>query len=179
MDVTLLSLCLMYQAESALDMKHFSNSCFHRTARDRLLVVESFGRAAGEAHVRPLDRGGTMSIESALEAFEKFAVQCPHRYVVPLPPRPCNGLNIEIGQPSPRCLLKLPDDWSPAMRERGGLIWILSGGGCLEFGHCTPRCALGQRWCPECGHRKEHHEILDSCCVDVEGWPCGCDHKWP
>jgi hypothetical protein len=52
--------------------------------------------------------------------------------------RPANALNIEIGTPMERCLLKLPDGWT----EKGltASRWLLSGGDCLIFGICSSNC---------------------------------------
>lgn len=62
---------------------------------------------------------------------------CKSRVSLPLEPRPCNGLNIEISQSSPRCLNRPPADWPAGMSLR----WIGSGGSPLVFGLCNPeRC---------------------------------------
>jgi hypothetical protein len=50
--------------------------------------------------------------------------------------RPANALNIEVGQPLPRCRLKLPEHWSGP--GRSSLRWLASGGSPLVFGLCTP-----------------------------------------
>jgi hypothetical protein len=53
-----------------------------------------------------------------------------------LPRRRANGLNIEVGTPAPRCLLKLPDHWRGP--GASAIRWLASGGSALVFGHCTP-----------------------------------------
>lgn len=45
--------------------------------------------------------------------------------------RPGNALNVEVGQPAPRCLLKT--EWSDRI---SGYRWLASGGSLLVFGPC-------------------------------------------
>ena len=54
---------------------------------------------------------------------------CGQRVDPSLERRPCNGLNVEIGSPSPRCLSKSPDG--------RGLLWYFSGGSVLAYGVCS------------------------------------------
>lgn len=63
---------------------------------------------------------------------------CIYRLATLLPRRPVNGLNVEIGQPAPRCTLKLPDHWTG--KGRSALRWLGSGGSPLVFGHCSACC---------------------------------------
>jgi len=55
---------------------------------------------------------------------------CGQRVTPSGEPRPCNGLNVEIGAPSSRCLSKSPDG--------RGLLWYFSGGRVSAYGVCCP-----------------------------------------
>lgn len=106
------------------------------------------------------------------QGFKRFAANCPHRRVPPSPRRPANALNLEAGYfPLARCTAKPPADWPANMVLR----WLGSGGELFVFGLCSPDCALGQRWCPRCDHRIEHHGP-SGCCVrdDETPFPCAC-----
>lgn len=54
----------------------------------------------------------------------------------PLPRRPGNALNVEIGAPLDRCLDKRPRHWPASM---SAIRWLGSGGSPLILGACTPR----------------------------------------
>ena len=108
------------------------------------------------------------------QAFEQYASKCPHRVTTEVERRPANALCIESFTGSARCLLKLPDHWEEGT---SALRWIGSGGSVLVFGLCSRPCANGMVWCPECGHRKEHH--WDQGCVvkkTGESCLCNCQH---
>lgn len=65
-------------------------------------------------------------------------VDCPYRTGADLPRRPANALNIEVGAPLPRCVLKTPEHWgdsAPSARR-----WLLSGGSPFVFGPCSTDC---------------------------------------
>lgn len=63
---------------------------------------------------------------------------CPHRVEVLQERRRANALNVEIGTPLPRCLLKVPEHWPSD--APGALRWLGSGGSALVFGPCSARC---------------------------------------
>ena len=103
-------------------------------------------------------------------SFVTFRDNCPYLRRPRLEPRRSNAFNIEIGAPALRCILKPPASWPEGMVLR----WIGSGGSLLVFGKCTAGdCALGQQWCPKCGHRMEFHgmKLGMDCCV----LGCSCD----
>ncbi len=60
--------------------------------------------------------------------FSEVVSACPSRRAMGVERRPANALNIEIGQPLPRCMEQSPDG--------RGLAWILSGGSALAYGTC-------------------------------------------
>jgi hypothetical protein len=63
---------------------------------------------------------------------------CPHLIELETPRRPGNALNVEVGTPAPRCLLRIPAHWREGA---SALRWIGSGGSPLVFGRCRPgRC---------------------------------------
>lgn len=70
-------------------------------------------------------------------------------------PRQRNAPRIEVLDPSPRCILKLPEHWSEGAKRAGGLRWICSGGDIFVFGICTPKS------CPELKQREEQDENDD------------------
>lgn len=73
---------------------------------------------------------------------ESLTAKCSHRAESVLERRPVNGLNLEIGTPSARCLLKEPKHWPVKdMASR----WIRSGGSPLVFGHCNQHCPLNTK----------------------------------
>lgn len=53
---------------------------------------------------------------------------CPARRTLPVERRPGNALNVEIGEPLPRCMEQSPDG--------RGSAWMLSGGSLLAYGAC-------------------------------------------
>jgi hypothetical protein len=61
---------------------------------------------------------------------------CRYRVELEVLRRRCNGLNVEIGIPIPRCRLKPPEEWPNGAVMVGR--WLLSGGSPLVLGHCTP-----------------------------------------
>lgn len=72
-------------------------------------------------------------------AFDAMASRCGERLDVPLERRPANALNVEIGQPLPRCRLRTPPEWSGF--DPRGARWLLSGGSPLILAPCSrSRC---------------------------------------
>ena len=69
--------------------------------------------------------------------------QCPERVELPVPRRPANALNVEIGTPLPRCRLKTPSNWGD--HDPRGTRWILSGGDPLVLWVCSVDCPLDHR----------------------------------
>ena len=67
---------------------------------------------------------------------------CKH---IPLPERKANALNVEVGSPLPRCMLKTPSHWPAHMT---GFRWIVSGGDAYVFGPCTPNGNCPKRAIP-------------------------------
>ena len=116
----------------------------------------------------------------ASEAFERFAAKCPHQVCCETPRRPGNALNIEhFGVFPQRCKLKIPSEWKRTGNQPSAARWILSGGELIVFGPCLMcKCALGHKWCPECGHRRESHLDDGPCRVTDAGtpFPCGCEY---
>lgn len=70
---------------------------------------------------------------------EPWKEPCEHRIEVQTPPRPVNGLNIEIATPQPRCIQKPPKHIKNPEHFHA-LRWILSGGDPLVFGRCSSNC---------------------------------------
>jgi hypothetical protein len=66
---------------------------------------------------------------------------CPSRVNLGTPARKANALNIEVGQPLPRCMEKPPEHWGP--NAPSVLRWIGSGGNLLVLGHCDANCPRG------------------------------------
>lgn len=62
--------------------------------------------------------------------FSELSAICPDRREQSVRRRPANALNVEIGAPLPRCLLRSPDG--------RGLAWLASGGDVLAYGICDP-----------------------------------------
>ena len=62
--------------------------------------------------------------------FSEYMLNCKHRQEPEIIRRPVNGLNIEIGQPLSRCLLKPPHP------HGSNLLWWMSGGSLLDYGVC-------------------------------------------
>ena len=63
------------------------------------------------------------------ERFSDLSPRCPSRRAPALERRPANALNVEIGSPQTRCLLRSPDG--------RGLAWLASGGSLLAYGTCS------------------------------------------
>lgn len=88
-----------------------------------------------------LDRAEAgLDVRAAFEALPGFQLQlrfdelsplCPWRVALGVPRRPANALNVEVGQPAPRCRLRCPDGRGDA--------WLLSGGSPLAYGYCSIR----------------------------------------
>jgi hypothetical protein len=73
--------------------------------------------------------------------WNELSSSCEYRIEPELERRPCNGLNVEIGQPMPRCSRRSPD--------RYGLRWVLSGGSPLAYGLCVQgRCPRAKEEIP-------------------------------
>lgn len=78
---------------------------------------------------------------------------CKSRIELPVPRRPANALNVEIGTPAPRCLNKRPTHWPHTM---SAIRWMASGGDALVFGRCSRNCPLrakGSQNVPLCSVR--------------------------
>ena len=60
---------------------------------------------------------------------------CKYMVEADLPRRRGSCLCIEVGQPLPRCKLKLPDHWGGNV---SAVRWLWSGGSPFVFGICTP-----------------------------------------
>tara|TARA_R110002020_G_scaffold100611_1_gene237703 strand:- start:314 stop:559 length:246 start_codon:yes stop_codon:yes gene_type:complete len=68
---------------------------------------------------------------------------CPYFQEVRIEPRPCNGLNLEIGKPFDRCTAK------PKPRHEGRVLaWIMSGGSPMDC--CHPCFPGSEKDIPEC-----------------------------
>lgn len=67
-------------------------------------------------------------------AYEAGAEMCPQRIATDLERRPANALNVEIGQPLPRCRCLTPDEWGA--EDIRATRWLLSGGSPLVLGVC-------------------------------------------
>jgi len=61
----------------------------------------------------------------------ELSAHCQNRIDPTVERRRCNGLNVEISAPSPRCLRRSPDGL--------GLRWFMSGGSVLAYGICDKR----------------------------------------
>jgi hypothetical protein len=71
-----------------------------------------------------------------MTAYEAGAEKCPMRMEMGIERRPANALNLEIGEASPRCRCRTPDEWG-AFDVRA-VRWLSSGGSPLVLGLCTP-----------------------------------------
>ena len=95
----------------------------------------AYNRASAESAIKGGDLVRFSKIEApvpSVHPFAAMAAECPHRREIALERRPCNGLNVEIGQAADRCTQRPPSDWLA-----GGVIrWIGSGGSLLVFGAC-------------------------------------------
>lgn len=72
--------------------------------------------------------------------FGQFSAGCKYKVELGVPRRPCNGLNVEVGQPADRCMNRPPN-------VLGSIRWLASGGSPLALGVC---CAEA---CPSLGRR--------------------------
>lgn len=63
---------------------------------------------------------------------------CPNRRECQQRRRPANALNVEIGSPADRCMMR-PPVWPEG---HGNLSWVLSGGSELDYGLCTADCPM-------------------------------------
>lgn len=88
--------------------------------------------------------------------FKDLKTHCPDRRTPDPIRRPANALNVEIGQPSARCLRQSPDG--------RGSAWLLSGGDLLVYGVCR------QSQCPYCVTDKASRAFADNpdCSDDEE-----------
>jgi hypothetical protein len=71
-----------------------------------------------------------------MSGFAAFAAECAHRCSLGIERRPGNALNVEIGTPQPRCLIK-PPDGRGITKEGGTLDYLRSGGNVLAYGVCS------------------------------------------
>ena len=71
-------------------------------------------------------------LELEASRWETLREGCRARLQPALERRPCNALNVEIGQPSERCI-----DRAPAHLRGMGLRWLASGGDMFVFGRCS------------------------------------------
>ena len=79
-----------------------------------------------------LQRVPRYQLEIWWDVFEPY---CRFRLQAGIPPRPVNGLNVEIGSPLPRCSNLDPDGL--------GLRYFLSGGAISAYGICCRKdCIL-------------------------------------
>ena len=78
-----------------------------------------------------------------MSGFLQVSATCKFRREMCIERRPGNALNVEIGTPMPRCMLK-PPDGRGVTKDGGTLDWLRSGGKEMDYGVC---CAVG---CPEC-----------------------------
>ena len=68
---------------------------------------------------------------------------CCHRIQPDLVRRPANALNIEIGTPMARCILKKPENWEGKTHPAyTATRWLGSGGSPLIFGVCSANCPM-------------------------------------
>lgn len=74
---------------------------------------------------------------------EELAQLCPSRVELPVLRRPANALNVEVGQPAPRCRRQTPPEWNGS--DPNAARWLASGGSALVLGPCA-RCK-----CPRIG----------------------------
>lgn len=67
-----------------------------------------------------------------------------------------NALRVEtLRDISPRCGLKMPEQWSDGAKQRGWGMWIFSGGSASVFGHCDYRNCPLKNWFLQTAPRKE------------------------
>jgi len=94
--------------------------------------------AAGrrDAAQRAAIKGGVLGSFSVFPGPANDERVCASQVLFQVQRRPVNGLNVEIGQPLPRCLNKLPEHWTGT--GASSARWIASGGSALVFGYCTP-----------------------------------------
>ena len=120
--------------------------------------------------------GSSGKTAAGLTAFRRYAAGCPNRVPGgPVPRRPANALNVEVGRPADRCRLRTPPEWGNS--DPRATRWLLSGGGPFVLGRCArAACPLKPAHCDACGHRGENHG-QHGCCVNDNGWPCGCSES--
>lgn len=70
-----------------------------------------------------------------LTAYQAGAEKCPQRIALPVPRRPGNALNVEIGSPVPRCRCRTPESWGGF--DPRAVRWLNSGGSALVLGPCS------------------------------------------
>ncbi len=70
-----------------------------------------------------------------MSGFAAFAAACQSCERPNIERRPGNALNVEIGTPHPRCLLKPPDGRGVTC-DGGTLDYLRSGGSVLAYGLC-------------------------------------------
>jgi len=52
-----------------------------------------------------------------------------------------NALRVEtLRDTTPRCGLKMPNQWHESVKRRGWGMWVFSGGSASVFGHCNHDC---------------------------------------
>lgn len=68
-------------------------------------------------------------------AYQAGAEKCPQRIALPVPQRPGNVLNVEIGLPVPRCRCRTPESWGGF--DPRAVRWLNSGGSALVLGPCS------------------------------------------
>lgn len=70
-----------------------------------------------------------------MSGFAAFAAECKALKCPDIERRPGNALNVEIGTPHPRCLLKPPDGRGVTC-DGGTLDYLRSGGSVFAYGLC-------------------------------------------
>lgn len=89
----------------------------------------------GEVHPTTKEwRAAVPAWQWSCAAHGDFAQGCDQRQQESVERRPANALNLEIGAPRPRCLMKSPDG--------RGLAWLRSGGSVLAYGICVAPCPM-------------------------------------
>jgi hypothetical protein len=110
-----------------------------------ITYVQAYLDACASSH--PTAKAAAESFIDVIPAFQirirfaDFAPRCPDRVSLPLAPRPANALNVEIGEPSPRCRQRTPVEWGEA--DPRAQRWLASGGSALVLGGCD--CAACPR----------------------------------
>lgn len=93
---------------------------------------------------------------TAPRTWGEYSEGCLAKQTPPLERRPVNGLNIEIGQPMPRCTLQ-PPDGRGITRDGSTLAWLHSGGSLLAYGRCTRDTCPKRRESDDLGTWTDHH----------------------